>query len=327
MTTTTGAETATERFLREGGAAHELALDNLATCPGCGRPRNLATGQCEARCGAPPAPSPGQRTLADRPPPSTVDEMRDVLGAHDADRPRSRQTTLGPSELGTPCQRQIAMKLAGVPPQLPDKRPPWAPIQGTAMHALMAGVLEWHNTQLGRKRWLVEHRVQVDHEISGNFDAYDLDHDMMVDWKYVGVTVRRKASRVRVPNDKLISPDYRVQAHLYGYGHERAGRPVKWVRVVMLARSHDYDDSREWTEAYNPNIAIWALDRYYATQDLIRQLDLANQPGLWPVVPAAPSAEACDWCPFRRRGGPPDHTGCPGDLAARDAYQTRGLIP
>jgi hypothetical protein len=260
------------------------------------------------------------------PPPSTVEEMRGVLTSLDAERPRSRQTALGPSELGTPCQRQIAYKLAGVPRQLPDARPPWAPMQGTAMHVLMADALEHHNRQLGRQRWLVEHRVQVDHEISGSFDAYDHDCDMMVDWKYVGTTSRRKASRVRVPHDQLLTPDYRVQAHLYGYGHQRAGRPVKWVRIVLLARSHNYDDSREWTEAYDPRIAIHALDRYYATQDLIRDLALAANPALWAAVPAHVSQETCDWCEFRRRGGPADGTGCPGNNDIRAAYQTRGLI-
>jgi hypothetical protein len=259
-------------------------------------------------------------------PPSTVDQMRGVLTDLDAARPRSQQTALGPSELGTPCQRQLAMKLAGLPRQLPDARPPWAPMQGTAMHVMMAQALEHHNQQLGRVRWLIEQRVQVDAEIAGAGDAYDVEHDMVVDWKYVGVTARRKAGRSTVPNHELVSPDYRVQAHLYGYGHARAGRPVRWVRLVLLARSHDYDDTVEWTEAYDPRIAIAALDRYYATQDLIRNLNLSTSPALWAAVPAHVSQETCDWCPFRRPGGPADGSGCPGNTTQRAAYQTRGLL-
>jgi hypothetical protein len=261
------------------------------------------------------------------PPPSTVEEMRGVLTSLDAARPRSQQTALGPSELGTPCQRQLAMKLANLPRQLPDQRPPWAPMQGTAMHVLMADALEWHNQQLGRARWVVEQRLQVDAEITGAGDAYDQDWEMVVDWKYVGTTALRKLARVTVPNAQLVSQDYRVQGHLYGYGHQRAGRPVKWVRLVLLSRSHDYDQSREWTEAYNPELAIWALDRYYATQDLIGPggLNLAANPALWAAVPAAPG-EACDWCPFRRPGGPADGSGCPGNLQTKQDKQTRGLI-
>jgi hypothetical protein len=260
------------------------------------------------------------------PPPSTVAEMRDVLTNLDASRPRSQQTRLGPSELGTPCQRQLAMKLAGVPRQLPDLRPPWAPMQGTAMHVLMEEALRFHNAQLGRPRWVIEERVHMDDEINGSGDALDTDHATVVDWKYVGVTTLAKVKRKTIPNEQLVRPDYRVQAHLYGYGHERAGRQVRWVRLVFLARSHDYDASAEWTERYQPDIAIAALDRYYATQDLIAQLGVADNPAMWAAVPAAVSDDTCAWCPFRRKGGPADGTGCPGNTQARIAKQTEGLI-
>lgn len=267
------------------------------------------------------------------PPPSTVAEMREVLNDLDASRPRSRQTRLGPSELGTPCQRQIAMKLAGITRQPEDKRPPWAPMQGTAMHTLMEEALRFHNQQLGRQRWIVEEQLVVDpglpdvEPITGHGDAYDTDHGMVVDWKYVGVTTLREVKRKTVPNEQLVKPEYRVQAHLYGLGHERAGRDVRYVRLVFLARSHDYADSTEWTEPYNPDIADWAVYRYYATFDLIgpNGLDVANNPDLWPAVPATPG-KACDWCPFRRVGGPADQTGCPGNTQNKIDKQTAGLI-
>lgn len=271
-------------------------------------------------------------TVAAGPPPSTVAEMRDVLTALDADRPRSRQTSLGPSELGTPCQRQIGMKLAGLPRQPEDKRPPWAPMQGTAMHVLMEEALRFHNAQLGRQRWIVEERLVIDpglppeiDPICGHGDAFDTDWATVVDWKYVGVTTLREVKRKTIPNEQLVKPDYRVQAHLYGYGHERAGREVRWVRLVFLARSHDYADSTEWTERYDPDIAIAAIARYYATLDLINSLQLTANPVLWAATPAAPG-KSCDWCPFRRPGGPADGTGCPGNTEEKIAKQTAGLI-
>lgn len=265
------------------------------------------------------------------PPPSTVAEMREVLNDLDGSRPRSRQTRLGPSELGTPCQRQIAMKLAGVPRQPEDKRPPWAPMQGTAMHGLMEEALRFHNTQLGRERWIVEEKLVVDpglpdvDPITGHGDAFDVDHGMVVDWKYVGVTALREVKRKTVPNEQLVKPEYRVQAHLYGRGHERAGRDVRYVRLVFLARSHDYADSAEWTEPYDRDIAFRAIDRYYATVQLLIDLNLAANPGLWAVVPAVPG-KACDWCPFRRVGGPADATGCPGNTDQKINNQLHGLI-
>ncbi|MBM0274115.1 hypothetical protein [Micromonospora tarensis] len=267
------------------------------------------------------------------PPPSTVEEMRQVLADLDGSRARSQQTRLGPSELGTPCQRQIAMKLAGVVRQPEDKRPPWAPMQGTAMHTLMEEALHFHNRQLGRDRWAVEETLTVDpglpgvDPITGHGDAFDNDYATVVDWKYVGVTALRQVKRKKVPNTELVKPEYRIQAHLYGRGHERAGRKVRWVRLVFLARSHDYNDSAEWTEEYRPDIADWAVDRYFATHDLIGEhgLDLAANPDRWPAVPAVPGS-ACAWCPFKRPGPEADQTGCRGDLDQEAAYQMRGLI-
>lgn len=281
-----------------------------------------------------PAPPPAG------PPASTVAEMRHVLDQLDRSRPRSQQTALGPSELGTPCQRQIAYKLAGVERQPEDKRPPWAPMQGTAVHGLMEEALQFHNQQLGRQRWLIEARLEVDPGlpgseargipatpgIYGHGDAYDLDHQMVVDWKHTGITTLRQVKRKTVPNAELVKPDYRVQAHLYGKGHERAGRPVRWVRLVFLARSHDYADSCEWTEEYKPEIADWAIERYYATHDLLAALRVMDgSPHLWAAVPAAPG-KACDWCGFRRPGGPADQTGCPGNTEQKINKQVHGLI-
>lgn len=263
-------------------------------------------------------------------PPSTVAELRDVLIAYDASRPRSMQVRLGPSELGTPCQQQIARKLAGAP-RRPVAEPAWAPFQGTAVHAEMEQVVGYWNQSLGRTRWLAEDKLTIDPEVSGHGDAYDLDHDMVVDWKHVGTTALKKlraARRAGKPPAEQVSADYRVQAHLYGLGHERKDRPVQFVRLVLLARSWRYDDSDEWTEAYQPEIAFKALYRYYAIQDLLTTLDVANNRELITLVPAAPG-EACAWCPFNRANRPSDWDGCAGDEAAAAKREERfadGLI-
>jgi len=306
-------------------------------CASCGGPLDpaAAAGGYRTHPGCAPvtAPTPPPSTVPAGPPPSTVDEMRDVLDQLDRSRPRSQQTALGPSELGTPCQRQLAYKLAGIPRRPADRRPPWAPMQGTAVHALMEEALRFHNRQLGRERWLIEETLVIDpgdppgiDPIRGHGDAFDQDNDMVVDWKHVGVTQLRDVKRKTVPNEQLVKPEYRVQAHLYGLGHERAGRTVRWVRLVFLARSHDYADSAEWTEAYQPDIAHDAILRYYATIDLLTALQPAANPALWAAVPATPGNKACEWCPFRRVGGPADNTGCPGNTDQKITKQVSGLI-
>lgn len=233
---------------------------------------------------------------------------------------RSVQKSIGPSEIGVACQRALAYRLRDTPERV-DPRVPWAPIQGTATHAYMADVLQWHNKQLGRNRWIVEERVYPDDEHPGSGDAYDWDCETVIDWKLVGDSSLTKYRR-------HVRPEYRIQAHLYGLGHERAGRPVKWVRLVYLARDWDYEKSFEWTEAYDPSIAIHALDRLYATSDLLNTLDVTNSPELWNAVPATPTAD-CRYCKFYRPGSPADQTGCPGDVAVdqrKAAKFTDGLI-
>ena len=251
-------------------------------------------------------------------PPSTVAELRDVLIGYDASRPRTMQVRLGPSELGTPCQQQIARKLAAAP-RRPVDAPMWAPFQGTAVHAEMEHVVAHWNTALGRQRWLAEDSLTIDEEIRGHGDAYDLDTHMVVDWKHTGTTALKKlgqAKRAGRPPAAQVSQEYRVQAHLYGLGHERKGRPVRWVRLVLLARSWQFDDSDEWTEQYDPEIAFKAMDRYYATKELLAALDVAANPEMVTAVPVTPSSDACKWCPFHRPGKPTDWAGCAGDEGA-----------
>jgi hypothetical protein len=258
-------------------------------------------------------------------PTSTIAELRDVLINFEAARPRSMQKELGPSELGTSCQQQIARKLTGAP-RVPITEPTWAPFQGTAVHASMEDVLAFWNAQLGRQRWLTEDRVTAadartaeggyDYPaIAGSGDAFDLDTGTVVDWKYVGVTALKKLRSARyagLPSRDQVSQEYRVQAHLYGLGHAAKGRDVQHVRLVLLARSWKYDDSDEWTEPYDERIARWAIDRYYRVVDQVHELDIANEPEQIVHVKATPSSDACKFCPFMRPGQPSSWDGCAG---------------
>lgn len=272
-------------------------------------------------------------------PASTITELRQILIDYEANRPRSMQKALGPSELGTPCQQQIARKLAGAP-RRPITEPTWAPFQGTAMHASMEDVLRFWNKLLGRERWIVEDRLTaadalqgVDGHpgypaVEGNGDAYDTDTDTVVDWKYVGTTAIDKlltAQRLLKPPKEQVSQEYRVQGHIYGAGHAAKGRPVKHVRLVLLARSWKYDESAEWTEPYDERIAAWAISRYY---DVVDQLHTLGADRVH-LVPSAPSNDACKWCPFHRGGQPSDWHGCAGDEAAAQRRTERfgdGLV-
>lgn len=248
--------------------------------------------------------------------PSTVLELREQLIEYETKRPRTMQVALGPSELGTPCDQQIARKLvaAGVVPVAHE--PAWAPFQGTAVHNSMDEVVDFWNASLGRERILKGRgeRLDIAPGVTGEGDAYDVDHAMVIDWKHVGITALkelRDARKKDLPLPQQVSQEYRVQAHLYGLGHRRAGRRVDFVRLVLLARSWKFDDSEEWTEPYNEALALAAIRRYERVKLAVDRLDLAEHPERIVEIAATPSSK-CWWCPFRAYGRPADEFGCPG---------------
>lgn len=254
-------------------------------------------------------------------PPSTLTELRGILVDFDANSARSKQAAIGPSEIAIPCDRRLAYRSCSIP-ERHDGRVKWAPLLGTAIHATIAEALQTENERLGRERWLVEQRVHPDDHISGSCDAYDTDHDTVIDWKLVGPT-RLEHYRRHGPGAQ-----YEGQIQIYGRGWQRAGRTPKHVRIAFLPRSTDFDEAYEWTAPYSRVAADGALDRMYRLIELTRTLGVDADPSMWAAIPASPD-RMCRWCPYYRRGGPADATGCPGDVAAderRDQKFTEGLI-
>lgn len=265
------------------------------------------------QCDPEPAPSTAPR--------STIAELRSILIDYEAASPRSTQDAIGPSEIAVPCDRRLAYRIRSTPLRL-DGRVKWAPLVGTAVHTLLAAALEADNARSNSPRWLVEHRVHPDPAISGSCDAYDTVDDIVVDWKVVGPT-RLEGYRRKGPG-----PQYEGQIQLYGRGWQRAGRNPKWVRIVFLPRSTEFDDAYEWTAPYSRPAAEVALERLYSVIRLLTDLGVDETPALWGAIPATPGPD-CRFCPYYRRGGPPDNLGCPGDVAAdvaRDEKFTEGLI-
>jgi hypothetical protein len=263
-----------------------------------------------------PEPQPAEE------PPSTVHELAGILIDWEATRPRTLQRSIGPSEIAVPCDRRLGYALHSATPT-DGGNVKWAPLVGTAVHAVIAEALEAENRRLGRERWLVERRVHPDPMISGSCDAYDVDTDCVIDWKVVGKTSLEQYAR-HGPGAQ-----YQGQIHIYGRGWQRAGRAPRWVRIVFLPRaSHTFDDAYEWTAPYSRRTADEALDRMYRISELLTTLGVDEHPDMWAAVPAAPD-RLCNWCPYLRRGGPADHTGCPGDTdgeATQLAKFKEGLI-
>jgi len=160
--------------------------------------------------------------------------------------PRSLQKAIGPSEIGHPCPRNVAFKVAGVQAQ-PSRIDPLPSILGTGFHSWMEEHLP--------PGWLPESKVHVQPGLSGHSDAYEQQSRTVVDWKMLGRTQHQKWLSGEV---KRV---YRVQAHAYGMGFVNAGIPVERVAIAVFCRAKPLTDMYLWSEPFNPAIAQEALNR------------------------------------------------------------------
>lgn len=227
---------------------------------------------------------------------------------------RSAQRTLGPSEIGSPCDRQIAMKLLGVDPVNPQEG--WAPFVGTAVHEELARMFQWANgAQSGR--YEVEMRLSFGNPLvpKGTGDLLDRVMMMFLDHKLMG----------RWSLDKLIqqgpSEVYRAQVHTYGYGAELAGEKVKEVAIIGWPRQESsLDKLYVHVEKYDKRIALDALKRVQdiASSVSFRSGEIASNSFVSsnPLEVAATfptdKQDSCRWCPFHLKGDKEMRRGCPG---------------
>jgi len=216
--------------------------------------------------------------------------------------PRSRQASLGPSELGHPCARRLAYKVSGASVRWRDADP-WASIIGTATHAWLAAAFQAANLVMEQPRWLVEQRVYPTPEVPGNCDLYDLFTDSVIDHKVVGNTTLTSA-KAHGP-----TAQYRVQGHTYGLGWERVGRAPREIVIAYWPRNGILSSLFLHREPYDRTIALGALDRLASISAAAATLDLSSYPDRMNLIPATPGDE-CRYCPYRSctagDGGCPD---------------------
>ena len=235
-------------------------------------------------------------------------ELVEIIKWADRQNPRAHQVLPGPSELGDPCDRRLGYRLAGVP-AVNTEFDPWAAIVGTAVHSWLEPAVQMWMRAHGTSDWSTETELQIDEFVLGHSDLYSHRHQAVIDWKGVGPDIMKKFRKDGPP------VGYQTQAHLYGYGFERQGLPVRKVVLACFPRAGWIRDMYVWATDYDRTVAEAALSRMYKiAQDLVA-LDILKQSHRWEQVPATPS-NGCGWCPLydpRRdleRGA--DATGCPG---------------
>jgi hypothetical protein len=254
---------------------------------------------------AAPAPAKGSSPWASR----YAAELRRVVTEHANNAPRSQQAHLGPSELGTPCDRQVVGKLAGQP-RTNHVVDPWASIVGTAVHAWLAECFAATNARAGLLRWVPENRVVPHPEHSGTADLYDALEQAVVDHKVLGETSMAKVRSADGPPRKYV-----VQLLLYGLGYRNLGLPVRRVALAAYPRtSHTLDGLYVWEREAGPDDD--ALIQEVFNQTAVRK-QLADEVKAGRMqfrdIPMNPDSDECFFCDFYRPqaakdGGP----GCPG---------------
>lgn len=226
---------------------------------------------------------------------------------------RGAQTTLGPSEIGTPCDRRLAMSLLGVPPVNPGGDG-WAAFVGTCTHAGMAEVYTFADAGTGRYAVEMPVFLGIPEVPRGTTDLLDRRDGTIVDWKVMGAYSLKKF--------KLEGPSstYRTQAHVYGLGAERAGEKVRNVAIVGLPRAgSSLDEMHVWTEGYDRKFAQAALDRVgkianeiQGRRDDTGALAADTPADIMYLARQFPAGDDCLYCPFHLKGDKEMKRGCPG---------------
>lgn len=204
-------------------------------------------------------------------------ELIDIIEHAITNHPRSQQVLIGPSEIGDPCARCLGKKLLGIPQTRGDA---WLPTIGTAVHRWLDDTIT--DCDCG---WHTEKRVTVgiigNRIIKGSCDLFG--KSTVVDHKVTGANTLKTVSRHGPPQN------YRVQGHLYGRGYELEGEEVHHISLLFLPRnSPSLSDSIYWTEPYNRDIALAALER----ADHLAQM-LAADPGKVIELPRATQCYDC----------------------------------
>lgn len=203
---------------------------------------------------------------------------------------RSQQATMGPSEIGTPCDRRVAMSLLRLPRVNPGGDN-WASFVGTYGHTGLAEMLVWADA--GSGRYVTEERVEFPSRYvpKGTLDALDRMLTTVWDWKLMG---QWSLDKLKIEGP---SPQYRVQLHTYGYGLRIRGEVVSDVALIGMPRDKStLDDLYVWTEPYNPQVARDALARVARIGETLADEDGAD-PLNFPI-----NNTDCKYCPFHMPG-------------------------
>jgi len=223
-----------------------------------------------------------------------------IIRHADSNKPRSKQVTIGPSEVGEPCLRKLSYKLIQVE-KVNTTSDPWPAISGTAIHGFLAEA--FGATDDGD--WLVEHRVTVRPGLSGNLDLFEVSTGTVIDHKCVGAA-SMKSRRLDGPTHQQL-----VQLNCYGYGLEQQGYEVKQIALAFYPLGGSLSGLHVWIGNYDRQIALDAMSRMDDLITLLTVADVEDNPENWSIIPITPS-RTCNYCPWYAPDSDDLTKGCSG---------------
>jgi hypothetical protein len=239
-------------------------------------------------------------------------DLRDAIIRQARRQPRSVQRSLGPSELGAECDRQVVSKMCGEP-VTNNVSDPWPSVVGTAVHAWLAEKFGNENRLNGQARWLTEASVLPHPLYRGTSDIYDTATQTVVDWKVLGPTSLAKLQGPQGPPQRYV-----IQLLLYAWGWRNAGFPVTRVAIAGLPRTApSLAEMYVWDRFLTPDDdqTVIGILQLTEARRATAQLVLSGQLQIGQVR-RVPGSDECFFCNFYRPetvrdGGP----GCPGHSA------------
>jgi hypothetical protein len=237
-------------------------------------------------------------------------QLIEIIKWADRNSARTLQKTIGPSEIGDPCDRRIGYRVAEVP-EVNDRFDPWAAVVGTSIHSWLDDAIKAWVVAHSSTDWVSETPVVLDGFIPGTSDLFNMVESCVIDHKGAGPSVMKKVLKDGP------SAGYVVQVQLYGYGYEQLGHEVKKVALAFYPRAGWLKDMYVWTADYDRSVALGALDRLSRIATEVVKLEVLKEGHghRWEQIEAEPS-DHCGFCPWyvpdRNMEVGANEFGCPG---------------
>ena len=217
-------------------------------------------------------------TTTDTPPFDVARTLINQVVEYSTWSPRSQQTMIGASEIGTPCSRKLAYKLLDVDPVNTDTDS-WPAIVGTSVHYYLERAFKKHPD------YMTEVKVTLEPWTKGTADLVHVPSKTVIDHKVVGSTALKNYKR------NGMSQQYRVQLNTYALGLRLQGVEIENIAIMFWSRSGMMRDAFSITEPYDEKLVDETLARF----DAIKEMTAMGVQAL-PLIPATPTH--CVYCPY-----------------------------